>query len=63
MPKTPKHSNDSDLTPQDLRHPKPNVIDQRQQRIDPANHHTDDPTDRPVPNSKQPGTMDGDKGH
>lgn len=62
MPKTPEHLDDSDLTPAKLRHPEPDVIDQRQQRIDPANRHTDDPNDMPVPNSKQPGKPESHKG-
>ena len=62
MPKTPDHREDRNLTPEQLRHPKPNVIDQRQQRIDPANHHTEDPNERPVPNSKLPGTPERAKG-
>ncbi|WP_376870499.1 hypothetical protein [Albirhodobacter sp. R86504] len=49
-----------DLSPDDMRHPEPHVIDQRQQRIDPANEHTRDPNDRPTPNSKQPGTPKDD---
>jgi hypothetical protein len=49
------HSPNDTLTPEEMRHPKPGVIDQRQQRIDPAGNHTCDPNDRPVPNSKQPG--------
>ena len=44
-----------DPSPQELRHPKPGVIDQRQQRIDPAGKHTVDPNDRPPANRKQPG--------
>ena len=54
MNKTPTAN---DLSPEDLRHPKPGVIDQRQQRIDPANKHTVDPNDRPESNTKQPGEL------
>ena len=43
------------LTPDDLRHPKPGVIDQRQQRIDPAGTHTVDPNESGDSNSKRPG--------
>jgi hypothetical protein len=38
-----------------LRHPKPNVIDQRQQQIDPAGKHRRDQDERPDTNRKQPG--------
>ena len=38
-----------------LRRPKPNVIDQRQQQIDPAGQHRKDPDARPDANRKQPG--------
>jgi hypothetical protein len=38
-----------------LRRPQPNVIDQRQQQIDPAGHHRTDPDARPDTNRKQPG--------
>jgi hypothetical protein len=38
-----------------LRRPEPNVIDQRQQQIDPAGHHRTDPDARPDTNRKQPG--------
>lgn len=41
----------------DLRHPSPNVIDQRQQRIDPATQHHADPNKRPDTNTKQPGNL------
>ncbi|QCO54718.1 hypothetical protein EOK75_02260 [Pseudorhodobacter turbinis] len=51
-----------DPSPEDLRHPKPGVIDQRQQRIDPANKHTFDPNDRPTGNTKQPGELGGHEG-
>ncbi len=39
----------------DLRHPEPGVIDQRQGQIDPAGRHRADPDARPDPNTKQPG--------
>lgn len=38
-----------------LRHPEPNVIDQRQQQIDPAGRHREDPDSRHDDNRKQPG--------
>jgi len=38
-----------------LRRPAPNVIDQRQQQIDPAGRHRVHPDARPGGNSKQPG--------
>ena len=38
-----------------LRQPEPNVIDQRQQQIDPAGHHRRDDNARPDANRKQPG--------
>jgi hypothetical protein len=38
-----------------MRQPEPNVIDQRQQQIDPAGHERDDPDARPDANRKQPG--------
>jgi hypothetical protein len=38
-----------------LRRPAPNVIDQRQQQIDPAGNHRRDQDDRPDSNTKQPG--------
>lgn len=44
--------------PKDLRHPAPNVLDQRQQQIDPARKHHADPDDRPDSNRKQPGGND-----
>lgn len=39
----------------DLRHPKPGVIDHRQQRIDPANRHSFDPNEPADHSQKQPG--------
>lgn len=38
-----------------MRRPEPNVIDQRQQQIDPAGQHRKDPDARPDANRKQPG--------
>lgn len=38
-----------------MRRPAPNVIDQRQQQIDPAGRHREDPDARPDANRKQPG--------
>lgn len=38
-----------------LRQPSPNVVDQRQQQIDPAGHHRRDDDARPDTNRKQPG--------
>ena len=38
-----------------LRRPAPNVVDQRQQQIDPAGKHRQDPDDRTDTNRKQPG--------
>jgi hypothetical protein len=38
-----------------LRRPKANVIDQRQQQIDPSGQHRLDPDARPDANRKQPG--------
>lgn len=40
---------------QDLRNPKPGVIDQRQQQIDPAGKHRVDRNARSDSNRKQPG--------
>lgn len=42
----------------DLRRPAANVIDQRQQQIDPAGKHRTDRNDRPDANRKQPGGSD-----
>lgn len=41
----------------ETRHPVPNVVDQRQQQIDPARHHHADPDKRPDTNTKQPGKL------
>lgn len=38
-----------------LRRPAPNIIDQRQQQIDPAGQNRQDPDARPDANRKQPG--------
>lgn len=38
-----------------LRPPKAKVIDQRQQQIDPAGRHRENPNSRPDTNRKQPG--------
>jgi hypothetical protein len=38
-----------------LRRMEPRVIDQRQQQIDPAGRHREDPDARPDSNRKQPG--------
>lgn len=43
-----------------LRRPKPNVIDQRQQQIDPAGHAREDHNARPDGNRKQPGGGEAD---
>lgn len=48
MPKTP-------LDTDEIRRPAPQVIDQRQQQIDPARHHTVDPNARLEDDTKQPG--------
>jgi hypothetical protein len=47
---------------EELRRPAPNVIDQRQQQIDPAGQHRKDPDARPDANRKQPGGS-SDAGH
>ena len=44
-----------DLANERLRRPAPNVIDQRQQQIDPAGRHRENPDARPDANRKQPG--------
>lgn len=44
-----------EVSPEVLRRPSPNVIDQRQQQIDPAGRHRVDPDARPNGNTKQPG--------
>lgn len=43
--------------PDEHRRPAPNVIDQRQQQIDPARHHHADPDKRPDTNTKQPSDL------
>lgn len=45
----PRPANDS------MRRPEPNLIDQRQQQIDPAGQHRQDRNARPDANRKQPG--------
>lgn len=51
------NSPDPDPVPanEKMRRPGPNVIDQRQQQIDPAGRHREDPDARPDANRKQPG--------
>ncbi|MBL8562077.1 MAG: hypothetical protein JNN06_07325 [Gemmobacter sp.] len=51
-PKTPAQQD-----PASLRQVAPNVIDQRQQQIDPAGQHRRDPDARPDTNTKQPGNL------
>lgn len=46
---------DPDRRTEKLRRPEPNVIDQRQQQIDPAGRNRVDPNARPDENRKQPG--------
>ena len=53
-------TDDPPHTTDDLRN-KGNVIDQRQQQIDPAGHHRKDSNDRPDANRKQPGGTDPDR--
>lgn len=50
-----KESGAGVVSPEALRRPSPNVIDQRQQQIDPAGRHRIDPDARPSGNTKQPG--------
>ena len=45
----------------DLRHPQPNVIDQRAQQIDPAGKNRRDWNKRPNDNTLQPGGSNVDK--
>jgi hypothetical protein len=45
-------------TPKDLRRPAPNLLDQRQQQIDPARKLHADPDERSDRNRKQPGGSD-----
>lgn len=55
----------TDTTPsknEELRRPAPNVIDQRQQQIDPAGQHRVDDNARPDSNRKQPGAHGEDRG-
>jgi hypothetical protein len=57
MPNPTPDSRREDVTPSNetLRRPAPNVIDQRQQQIDPAGSQRRDDNDRPDANRKQPG--------
>jgi hypothetical protein len=50
----------SDVPPSNeaLRHPRPNLVDQRQQQIDPAGRQRRDDNLRPDTNRKQPGGND-----
>lgn len=48
----------TDRPEQPLREPAPNVIDQRQQQIDPAGRHRIDPDARAANSTKQPGRHD-----
>jgi hypothetical protein len=54
------HQDDDMPANEELRRPAPNVIDQRQQQIDPAGHHRKDPDVRPDTNRKQPGGSSDD---
>jgi hypothetical protein len=47
--------NDAQPANENLRRPGTNVIDQRQQQIDPAGRHRQDTDARPDTNRKQPG--------
>lgn len=46
------------IPPKDLRQPAPNVIDQRQQQIDPAGQHRVDTNESAKHSSKQPGRIE-----
>lgn len=50
------------LPNEDLRRPTRNVVDQRQQQIDPAGRHRRDVNWRPETNRKQPGGKPASKG-
>lgn len=50
-----RRSDQASTTTQDLRNPKPGVIDQRQQQIDPAGKHRVDRNAQSDSNRKQPG--------
>ncbi|PZQ95407.1 MAG: hypothetical protein DI533_18975 [Cereibacter sphaeroides] len=52
---TPDAVNGDESAVGDLRQPEQNVIDQRQQQIDPAGRSRKDPNERPDGNTKQPG--------
>lgn len=52
--------NDGPPANEQLRRPLPNVIDQRQQQIDPVGQQRQDPDERPDSNRKQPGGSTGD---
>lgn len=45
-----------------VRRPAPEVIDQRQQQIDPAREHTADPNQQSDKNTKQPGEAQKNNG-
>ena len=49
------HQDDKLPANEALREPEPNVIDQRQQQIDPAGRYRKDPDARSDSNRKQPG--------
>jgi len=56
MTKDPETNTGPDMPANEiLRHPRPNVIDQRQQQIDPAGNDRVDRNARPDANRKQPG--------
>ena len=55
MTKTEKSHPSQTPANERLRRPAPNVLDQRQQQIDPAGQHRRDPDARPDSNRKQPG--------
>lgn len=59
MPQQPNTTKPMPATDR-LRRPEPNVIDQRQQQIDPAGQHREDPDARPDSNRKQPGGSIGE---
>jgi hypothetical protein len=60
MNPSPSDNDDSEDVPANerLRRPQPNVIDQRQQQIDPAGHQRRDDNARLDANRKQPGGSD-----
>jgi hypothetical protein len=62
MTKTDKGQPSQTPANERLRRPAPNVLDQRQQQIDPAGQHRRDPDARPDSNRKQPGgSPEGDR--